>query len=168
MSTPTTISLERLLARTVEEGECLLWQGLVANGSPVVHTTAGYLTVRRLVWQHAHGMPMPGHLRAVCSCREPACVRPEHVRALSTRQIALLCAKEGKFRTAQRRAAIAATKRAQSRLTPELVERIRAADSGAAIARELGICKSTASKIRRGESWRPIGAASVFGTWARD
>lgn len=129
-----------------------------------MHTPTGYRTVRRLLCETLHGPIEPG-LYATCRCREPACVRPEHIELLTTAQIARVAAREGKFRSPARRAAIAVSKRAASPLTPELVERIRAADNGAAIARELGICKSTVSKIRRGESWRPIGAASAFGSW---
>lgn len=149
--------VQRILARTIEEGECLLWQGRVANGSALVHILGqGYRSARRLIWEHKYGQPMPAHLRATCRCGEPRCVRPEHVTALSLKQIGKRAAKAGKFRSIARRSAIAAAQRARSRLTPELVAQIREAPSGAGIARELGIHKSTASKIRRGESWRPV------------
>ncbi len=155
------MSLDTILARTVEEGDCLLWQGRISNGSPVAYLDGAYRTVRRVVWEAAKGPIKPG-LHPSCRCREPACVRLEHIRLLTIQQIAQLAAREGKFSSLHRRAKVAAAARKRSRLTPEQVERIRLADSATAIARELGIAKSTASKIRRGESWRPIGA-SVFG-----
>lgn len=155
------MSLDTILARTVEEGDCLLWQGRISNGSPVLYLDGAYRTVRRLVWEAANGPIKPG-LHPSCRCREPACVRLEHIRLLTIKQIAQLAAREGRFSSLTRRASLAAAARKRSRLTPEQVARIRAADSAASIARELGIAKSTASKIRRGESWRTLGA-SVFG-----
>lgn len=155
------MAIDTILARTVEEGDCLIWQGRISNGSPVVYYDGAYRTVRRAVWEDAHGPIKPG-LHPSCRCREPACVRLEHIRLLTIQQIAKLAAREGKFSSLHRRASLAAAARKRSLLTPEQVARIRAADSAASIARELGISKSTAGKIRRGESWRPIGA-SVFG-----
>lgn len=153
--------VQQILAKTVEEGDCLIWQGRIANGSPLVYVDGVYRTARRVLWEALHGPMKPG-MNATCSCREPGCVKPEHLRAASVKQIAKQAGKEGKFSSLQRRAKIAAACRKRSQLTPEMVQRIRLADSGAAIARELGICRSTASKIRRGDSWRTIGA-SVFG-----
>lgn len=155
------MGIDTILARTVEEGDCLIWQGRISNGSPVIYLDGVYRTVRRVVWEDANGPIKPG-LHASSRCRDQACVRLEHIRLLTIKQIAQLAAREGKFASLRRRAMVAAGARKRSRLTPEMVERIRQAESGAAIARELGIAKSTASKIRRGESWRTIGA-SVFG-----
>lgn len=154
-----------IVARCVEYGECLLWQGHIGNGVPQVFIGNTYRMVRRVVWEAAHG-PIPVGRVAVCKCRERACVRLEHVQLMTTAQVARLAAREGKFSTPQRRARIALGQRRRSRLTPEIIAQVRAAENGAAIARELGICKSTVSKIRRGESWGVVAGVSVFGPQA--
>lgn len=164
MNTPNAL-VAQILARTVEEGACLLWDGYSAHGSPQVFLDGRYQMVRRVLLGALRG-PLQGNMRATYTCGEPLCVRPEHLKAATLRQIGKRAAREGAFGGLQRRAKIAAARRRQSRLSAADVARIREADNGAEIARELGIPKSTVSKIRRGDSWRPLGA-SVFGLVAQ-
>lgn len=148
---------ERMLEHTIDEGDCVLWMGVYNNKSPQVFIDGRYHMVRRLLWQAERG-PIPAGLHPRCTCGEPRCVNLEHVRLRTTRQIGKDAAKTGAWSAPLRRAKLAAAARARSRLTQADVDRIREADNAAAIARELGISRSTATKIRRGQSWAPMGA----------
>lgn len=154
--------IARLLARCTEVGDCLIWQGRVANGSPLVYIDGKYLTARRVLWEATRG-PIGRGLYPSCTCHESACMNIEHIRLMTTRQIARKAAKTGAFSRPERRAAIALALRRSSKITPEMEQRIRAAESGAAVARELGISKSMATKIRAGKARAPhTQGASVF------
>lgn len=153
--------IARLLARCTEVGDCLIWQGRVAHGSPLVHLGGKYLTARRVLWEATHGA-IPRGLYPSCICHETACMNIKHIRLMTTQQIAAKAATRGAFSRPERRAAIALAVRRKSNLTPEMLHRIRAADTGAAVARELGISKSLATKIRAGKAWGLTSGASVF------
>lgn len=152
--------LEAIKARTVEEGECALWTGFADNGAPQVFIDGKYQMVRRVLWEAERG-PIPKGMHPRCNCGEVRCINLEHIRLRSTRQIAKEAAKTGAWSSLLRRAKIAAARRKTSKLTQADVDRIRAADNGAAIARELGVSKALANKIRRGVAWAPLGAGRV-------
>ena len=153
--------IARLLARCTEVGDCLIWQGRVSNGSPQVHLQGKYMTARRVLWEATHGA-IPRGLYPSCVCHEQACMNIKHIRLMTTQQIAMKAATRGAFSRPERCAAIAVAVRRRSKLTPEMLQRIRAADTGAAVARELGISKSLATKIRAGKAWGLTSGASVF------
>lgn len=157
---------EALLARTVEEGDCLLWKGSMASTNiPTVCVEAdARRSVRRLLWQMLNG-PIPANKFASCSCGEPRCVAPEHLVLMTKRQIAKRTAKTGVFANHVRVAKIAATKRAASPITWDDVARIRSAPrgQGLAIAKELGVSQMTVWRIRHHKSWKqPPSGFSVF------
>lgn len=160
LTTQTPGWLDRIMARTTEEGDCLIWEGVWNNGSPQVYLDGKYQMVRRVLWQAEHG-PIRRGLHPRCTCGEQRCVRLAHIRLRTTRQIAQDAAKTGSWSSLLRRAKIAAARRKASKLTQDDVARIRAAETGAAIARELGISKSMAAKIRSGAAWAPIGAGRI-------
>ena len=158
---------QRLLhGRTVEEGECLLWTGVMCNHCPAIFLDGRYQMVRRLLWSALRGRDIPRGLRAVC-CGEPRCVAPAHLRVLTPQQISREVAEATGWPACPlRRAKIARARRAAStKLDEEKVARVRAAPSGAAAARELGISRGMANRIRAGKAWAPLCAPSSVWSW---
>lgn len=73
-------AVERLAARTVESGECLIWTGGTGSG--------GYGRLRhngqpesahRVAWEHEHG-PIPDGAFVDHICHNRACVKVAHLR----------------------------------------------------------------------------------------
>lgn len=158
-------SLEDIRQRcVVEDGTgCWLWKGAVAGTTPSMRIAAleasvgagvaicFFTTGRRpehgVVWHR--------------TCTTQLCVCPAH-RQAGTRKTQMAFQEGIAIRPAHR-ARIAATKRARSRLTVELVEHIRSSEAtGIAVAREVGISVSHACRIRRREAWHRTDG-SVFG-----
>ena len=146
--------------RAVDEGDCLVWTGVYNNKAPQLFVDGKYHLVRRLLWQVECG-PIPTGQHPRLTCGNPRCVELAHIRLRTTRQIAKEVAKTGAYSGLLRRAKISAARRKAGKLTQADVDRIRAADNGAAIARELGISKSAAANIRAGKAW----AVSIGSPW---
>lgn len=154
--------IEAITARCVEEGECLLWQGHMGNGSPQVYVNDRYWQCRRVVFEAMRG-PIPAGRSPVMKCRSPACLNHDHMALMTPAQIGALAAKEGKFATPERRARIALARRnASEKLDSQKVAEILACDTAREAAQLHGIHKSMAARIRRGEAWAPVAGASVF------
>lgn len=155
--------IERILSKCVEEGDCLEWQGRMNNRVPKTYMDGMDRPVRRVLWESVNGPIKPGWF-ATCGCGNHRCVKLDHIRLMTPKMMGKKAARSGVFASPQRRAAIAATRRKNSKLTPEQVQQVREAVSGAQAARDLGISKSMASKIRRGDAWADhMRGASVFG-----
>lgn len=152
-----------VLLRTTEFGECLLWGGHMANGSPQAYGAGRYHQIRRIVYVEAKG-PIPADKRPVMKCREPGCLNVEHMKLMTLKQIGALAASEGKFSSPQRRAAVALGKRKapSAKLDADKVADIVAARTGKEAAAKHGIHKSMACRIRAGQAWAEIGGASAF------
>lgn len=136
--------------RTVEEGDCRIWQGATsADGRPRVWTGDASLPLRRVIWEAMHGT-IVGDIRIGAKCGCPRCVEPAHL-FISTRSREL----RGLKRSPGFGAKVAAGKRANSNITPELVAIIRSSDlNNSALGREIGMNHRIVSKIRNHEIWR--------------
>jgi len=151
--TPDTtpdIRLSDLLARTVEEGDCLLWTGYATQGKyPQWRIKNINRPARRVVYEAVHGPIKPG-LQVGVNCGCDLCMHPDHLVArpkkLAMRRIKMTRAK---------RMNIAHARRAKSaKLTIELVREIRASDEpGNVIEKRMGLVKGYASRIRLGKLW---------------
>ena len=140
-------------AHVVEDGDCLRWVGPFSNGSPIRRLHGKYITIRRYLYEVAHG-PIPAGKVMRCTCGMNACVNLEHARLTTHSSIAKECGALGLMSGAVRSAKIAAAKRAgpQAKITQDDVRAFRASDEPAAVfARRHGISQSTACKIRRNE-----------------
>lgn len=169
-------TVNELYANCDEVGECLLWRGAYCNHVPQFYVRGrpnggtdkrgAFLSCRREVFEQISGKPIRKGLFPVPACRDKRCIRFEHLKLLTRKQIGQLVAKEGKFSTPQRCAAISAAirKSKNAKLTIELAREIRNSDEdGKAIAKRLGIDKSLPPRIRRNEAWRETAPnASVF------
>jgi len=84
MSTETTSYTDRVLSRTEQVGECVVWTGArTKSGYGVANWGGQYRYLHRLVFSEAHGEPA-GDVDHICGNR--SCVRIEHLRELSRQQ----------------------------------------------------------------------------------
>lgn len=128
------IRLSDLLARTVEEGECLLWNGGLSDGRPLICIGGRREWVRRLVYLAAHG-EIPKQLQIGVKCSNPLCLHPDHLVARTRKQ-----AMRGVKHNAGHGAKIANTKRKKTRLRDESVAAIRSSDGAAReLAEQFGV-----------------------------
>lgn len=167
-----------ILARCVEEGECLLWTGAMGTGSnrsnPIVkgilaNGKHGNLPVRRMVWEHLQGVPLPPGKVVYRTCCQQRCLL--HLEAgprgspVRQRKRAGLTAHSPAARAALTRGA-----RGRGNLvnTPEQVQEVKrliaqGEESNTEIARQTGVSSAMVSKIRLGTCWRDTHpCASVF------
>lgn len=164
MSIPTAAELQE---RCTPEGNCLLWDGALCNGSPQVYATAirgakgRTYQCRRIIFEAMHGPLEPGKY-PVMTCRDRRCLNHEHMEAMTVKQIQQLASAEGKFSTPSRRAAISAARRKNGKLNHEKVQAILAARTATEAAAAHGIHRSMAARIRRGEAWAEVRGASAF------
>lgn len=142
--------IERILARTIEVGDCMEWQGHFCQGKhPQVNMGAGrVITVRRVLWEAHHGA-VPDGKQVGMSCGNWRCVCPDHLVA-RTRSAAT----RGRSRDPQERMNIATSRRAGSRLTMDDVRTIRASDEPVrALATRYSLSWGYVWRIRRGDVW---------------
>lgn len=146
-------TMETLLARTVEEGDCLLWDGYIGNNVPQVSHNGKVIAVRRLMLELQGKVLRPGD-HASTKCRNPSCVHPEHISHRNKFQhaMAMLSAPRNEE---VRAAKLAAFRRKTAKLDMEKAREIRCSDeSGSVLAARFGVDKALVSRIRRGEAWR--------------
>ena len=148
------IRLSDLLARTVAEGDCLLWTGRSVVGKFPQWDIGGQRHItRRLVYQLVHG-PLPSRLYVGNKCKNPLCVHPDCLIARTPSH-----AQSGRTMRADHKARITAAQRARSSLTLEKVQAIRASsEPGPVIEARYGLKKGHASRIRSFENWKDAGS----------
>lgn len=145
-----------LLENTREDGDCMIWLGACCNGHPAHGSKGKIVMVRRTLWEQVHGPIERGRIIR-CACETPKCVNPDHLTKTTRQRLAKQLGALGLMSGPVRSAKIAAVKRAgpQAKLTDADVKRIRyGSETGAALARELGVSPGTVSGIRRGQQRR--------------
>lgn len=151
---PLEITHAWLEKHVIEQDGCWLWTGpITETGQPQasMRTPDGRKTllVRRLVWRLAHPncKPAGSNLWAYAACETERCVHPDHVR-LRTRSSAMKNAEYSPLRNAK----IAATKRAKSKLSQDVVREdiLTSEETNVAVAARLGCNQSFIQKIRSG------------------
>ena len=166
MRTISVQTVDKLLARTEEVGECLEWQGYITNGVPQVSHAGRMIGVRRLMLM-LQGIEIKNTMYASCSCGNPRCVKPEHIVRRTSQQHFAKMANMGAYNPAARIAKSTMKRRQRSRMTLEMVREIRSSDKPSQqLADELGFGRQTISRIRSGHSWKEI-ASPFAGLGAR-
>lgn len=151
------MTLEDIKARCEEVGECWIWQGTVLRKRfPVAKANNETLYPKRLAWAAHHGKPVPDGMCVVnrpAKCHDPLCCNPDHLAAVTKRQVLQQVVDDGKLHTTKTRAKIAAAKRAGSKLSDQAVHEIRFSDEPVAVlAARHGISETYGHMIRRGDS----------------
>jgi hypothetical protein len=162
MSKPRTVhTLESLMARTVEDGDCLLWQGYITNKTPQVGAYPDgkktMVSVRKLMRELQTGKPQPKGSYGN-TCGKYACVNPDHTiwkseavhmkaMAKKRRVTNVTASKLRQYRVETGQAKLCESEAQEIRLSSE---------SGPVLAKRFGVSKSWVNKIKRGEVWRVL------------
>ena len=158
------ITLADLQARTVEDGECMLWAGHANDGKHPQWRIGGKLhPARRVVYGLAHG-PILKKVQIGVRCGCDLCVHPDHLVARTRSKIY-----KGRTMPVATKIKIALARRAQtSLLTDEQVREIRSSnDRPRKIDAQYGLSNGYSSRIRAGvvrvefsNPWVGLGARS--------
>lgn len=156
MSKQKTIhTLETLLRRTTEEGDCMLWDGYLGNGTPMVYHDGKLIQVRKLVLILTNVPPRGQY--TTCRCGDPLCVAPQHIVQRTTKeQHRLMGLRVSKSATNHARIAkITKARRSKlAKITQEQANEIRvSSESGPVLGARYGITKSQVRNIKIGRSW---------------
>ena len=171
MSKPLTLTeaecsalLERINARCMAEGDCLLWQGAMSSEDvPVMHVAGATRTLRRVVWQLVHGEPPPPGRLVVARCRDKRCLSQGCLRCMRRKDMARMDAKRGVYSRADAVTARTLAARRRSRFTAEQVRQVREHPGPAEqAAAAVGMSAVHATNIRAGRARRPL----VNNIWA--
>lgn len=157
-----------ILNRCHEDGDCLLWDGAVARGAgpAVTDPHTGRTSPTRRVLMRAMGFDVNGRV-ATTTCGNPLCMSEEHLVALTRKQ---LQQRTGPTISANvvRSAKLAASRRARSYITMELVREIRSSGMRATdAAARWDIPLQTAARILRHDTWRESVGNHFAGLGAR-
>ena len=153
---PKIHTIESLLERTVEEGDCHLWTGYCANGVPQVHHQGKMVAVRRLLLTLA-GKDGTAAAFVPCNCGNPRCVEPAHiVQHTAAHHMTRMALAAGTGSAKQIRIArLTQTRRAASAIgSIEVAREIAAStESGPVLAARHGVNRTTINNIKRGRTW---------------
>lgn len=167
------VTMENIHARCQKVGDCWEWtvptDGRVPvlryNGSRRLHP------VRRAVMTLKE-KPIDG-LLVICTCRNPVCVNPAHLKAVTRAHLQKMTADETQYgKSIARSAALAAARRKQSGLvlSEERVAELRASGlTSRAAAKEFGCSQSAAWQAMSGRTWKDYRApfAGMVGALTR-
>lgn len=150
--------LAAILARTEEEGNCLLWTGAHSRGQgsnrpqPALWIGGKTMPLRRLAYV-AYGKELFAHWRVSTTCGNDSCLCEDHLKR-KTHSESL----RGHKKSALTSAKIAFAKQALSPLDWDKVREIRGSDlSDKELGLVHGVHPDTIGKIRQHVTWREIG-----------
>jgi hypothetical protein len=133
----------------VSKGQARVWAPDITNGGEMRSQPGP-----RAVWHAKTGEPIPKGMRVFCNCSEPRCINPEHIVCRTPEEQGGHVAASGKLKGLLTK--IVANRKInqkRSKVTPEALDLILYSDlTGQEVSAETGICRSTISRIRRGES----------------
>lgn len=163
--TPTEL-LDYVHARCVEDGGCWIWQGCMQHcgTTPTMRIPGSRKTtsVRRAVLA-AKGIKLEGKL-ASQTCESPRCVAPEHLKAMTRKELQVKTANTlSPDVKIKRDARLAKTVQAKGKLTAETVELIKRSPMPTGeIARYMGVSRHAIWAAKRGLTWAPAPSANPF------
>lgn len=153
---PKTIhTTESILARTEEEGNCMLWKGYIANKTPQVEHNGKMTNVRRVLLELA-GTPSTADFLAP-KCKNSRCVNPEHIEPQTRKQHMVNmahAANKGAVGMIRKARSAKARRAREGALGKENAMLIAASEeSGPVLAERYGVTRSTINSIKRGKTW---------------
>lgn len=168
MAKPQTVhTLDSLMARCTEEGDCMFWDGYFQNGTPQICHEGKMVAVRKLVFQLEGRKATTNALYYAPKCGNPACVVGHHVQPQTPRQHAIAMGKKVNHRAPARIAKLqrSARERGLVKVNQDQINAILADQrSGPEIAKDHNITRSLVSKFKTGKRRRFVSA--VDNPWA--
>lgn len=160
--------LQKIMARTVPEDGCRIWQGGFVRGRwPRMYTRVdgkeSQISVRPVVWKLSGGRDLqPGEVLAMtCGC--DACLKKEHMEVIDKGEVSRRnWARPGAKLLRSVKSQVAS--RGKAKLDMEKAREIRArlatGETQMALGEEYEVSQSLMSRVARGTSWKEYG--SVF------
>lgn len=152
------MTLDDIKARCEEVGDCWIWQGgCDGHGRPVLSQNRRSVYARRYVRELVDGAPVPAGKVAASRCGDRKCISPHCSVVATTREKARMASARGAYLNPSRDAKVVLKRRAASRFSEEVIERVRQADGPAyRIAAEVDMSVSHVKAIRRGDARKPL------------
>ncbi|WP_079218897.1 HNH endonuclease signature motif containing protein [Herbaspirillum robiniae] len=149
------LTAEKLMSRTIANGECLEWSGSInKTGYGCVWANGRTRQAHRVSFELHHG-EIPNGSVVMHTCDNRKCINPIHlVAGTRVENMQDMLAKK-------RNAQISGVKHHNSKLTPELAQEIRERyvpydrkNGSSALAREFEISQPTVHSVIRGVTWK--------------
>lgn len=147
---------DRLAARAEPDlnSGCLLWAGAVDRGGyGQVRVCGSTMRAHRLAWLVANGL-VPAHLHVLHRCDTPACINAAHMFLGTNADNAKDRATKG--RSADRKGAANGRAKLTDAAVQNILARLAAGETGAALARAFGTSQMTISGIKTGSRWTHV------------
>lgn len=168
------MTIARIKAKCIEDGDCLIWTGKVyANGHPsateMLDGKDRYVGVRRRAYEEYHGVTLK-RSEQVTTCGHPGCLAKAHLSVMTvSEKVRRMHANMDAGTKLSRSKKLAAHRQAVAgKVTPEQVQAIRNSEDGPYVtARRLGVNGVVASRIFNGQSYKDYEAHPFVGLGAR-
>ena len=155
-------TLETIMQRTQEVGDCVEWQGYVANRSPQVSHGGKITTVRKLI-RELQGRPTPMGVFVSATCGNHLCVNPAHLIDRTMSQHAKMMSSKIDYDAPVRIAKLQKSAAGRRKISDEgVAAALSDPRSSRAVADEHGVHKSLIARIRRGQAHRQLNAKTNF------
>jgi hypothetical protein len=149
-------TIETLLSKTVQEGECQLWTGYIAkSGYGLVWADGKNRQVHRVAYELYNG-PIPDGLDVMHSCDVRPCIAKAHLSAGTRRENMQDMVSKGR----QNLHRASGEGLSFSKLSEQKVAEIRCryiprdrVNGQKALAREFGVCQATIWHVVHGKTW---------------
>lgn len=152
-------TIESLMARTIEIGDCMEWTGYCQNETPFVVSGGVKWMVRRLV-KHLQGRPLYPGVHFGTHCGNPKCVNPDHIAERRKADHMRLMAKNVDHNHPIRIAKLQKAAESRRVLSDESLAMIRSDDrNDRIVAADFGVSKSLINKIRQNKSRKIVNAS---------
>lgn len=148
---PGKQTIESLMKRTVENGDCLLWTGYMQNHQvPMARHDGKMQSVRKLI-AHLNGEDVSANRYWVADCGNKKCVSPEHTKMLKPKEHFKRMAKLLNGNPAK--VAIKTSKgNGMRKVTDEQIKEIIHSDESAScLAEKFGVSKETVYRYKNGK-----------------
>ena len=154
--------VQRLLARTVEDGDCLIWTARLSHSAG--HPKWKNFSVRRLLWEAQRG-PLKASQLVTVTCGNPKCLA--HLAITNKAEIARKTNADPRVK-AIKRIKSSAIARKTAKLSIEKAREIRNSElTGKALAVVYGVSEDLISKVRHHKAWpEPINPFAGLGARA--
>lgn len=147
--------------------DCCVWTKGTGTNGPDIQKQKEYgrvwhrgkvVNVQRAAYEIERANVKPEWIlvRDVSICEQELCCNPKHWLAMPRKELPRHLSRTGQWsRATHSTPATIAAARSRAKINMEIAREVRQSEeTGAALARRLGLCQSTISAIRRGQIWR--------------
>ena len=145
---------ESLREKTIEDGDCLEWQGYFANKNPYVRHDGKVMSARRL-FSSLMGKKFPAGGYVIPTCKNGKCVNPDHAKHLNQKQHLSFMGKMSKGNVIQSLHISQYQRKYRAKLDDKKVNDIRLSSlSSRKVGEKYNVSKTVVCRIRNGEAWK--------------